>query len=80
MAVDLHSRQARKGSGVPYLGHLLGVCGLVIDAGGSEDEAIARRSSMTRSRTRAVLQPWSASVPDSEATWPPSSRPAQTPT
>ena len=41
LAVDLHSRQARKGSRVPYLGHLLGVCGLVIDAGGSEDEAIA---------------------------------------
>jgi (p)ppGpp synthase/HD superfamily hydrolase len=41
LAVDLHSRQVRKGSGVPYLGHLLGVCGLVIDAGGSEDEAIA---------------------------------------
>jgi (p)ppGpp synthase/HD superfamily hydrolase len=41
LAVDLHSRQARKGSGVPYLGHLLGVCGLVIDAASSEDEAIA---------------------------------------
>jgi (p)ppGpp synthase/HD superfamily hydrolase len=41
LAVELHARQARKGSTVPYLGHLLGVCGLVIDAGGSEDEAIA---------------------------------------
>jgi (p)ppGpp synthase/HD superfamily hydrolase len=41
LAVELHSRQVRKGSKVPYLGHLLGVCGLVIDAGGSEDEAIA---------------------------------------
>jgi (p)ppGpp synthase/HD superfamily hydrolase len=41
LGVDLHSRQARKGSTVPYIGHLLGVCGLVIDAGGSEDEAIA---------------------------------------
>ncbi len=41
LAVDLHSQQARKGSTIPYLGHLLGVCGLVIDAGGSEDEAIA---------------------------------------
>jgi (p)ppGpp synthase/HD superfamily hydrolase len=41
LAVDLHSQQARKGSKVPYIGHLLGVCGLVIDAGGSEDEAIA---------------------------------------
>ena len=41
LAVDLHSQQARKGSSVPYMGHLLGVCGLVIDSGGSEDEAIA---------------------------------------
>jgi GTP pyrophosphokinase len=41
LAVDLHSQQARKGSNVPYMGHLLGVCGLVIDSGGSEDEAIA---------------------------------------
>lgn len=41
LAVDLHSQQARKGSNVPYIGHLLGVCGLVIDSGGSEDEAIA---------------------------------------
>ena len=41
LAVDLHSQQTRKGSNVPYLGHLLEVCGLVIDSGGSEDEAIA---------------------------------------
>ena len=41
LAVDLHARQSRKGATIPYVGHLLGVCGLVIDAGGSEDEAIA---------------------------------------
>ncbi len=42
MAVKLHAPQARKGPRpIPYLGHLFGVCGLVIDAGGSEDEAIA---------------------------------------
>ncbi len=41
LAVELHAEQARKGGSIPYLGHLLGVCGLVIDAGGSEDEAIA---------------------------------------
>jgi (p)ppGpp synthase/HD superfamily hydrolase len=40
-ATDLHLGQARKGSGVPYAGHLLGVCSLVLEAGGSEDEAIA---------------------------------------
>ncbi|MEN6409735.1 MAG: HD domain-containing protein [Anaerolineaceae bacterium] len=41
MAFDLHSRQARKSSDVPYVAHLLSVCGLVLEMGGSEDEAIA---------------------------------------
>ncbi|MEJ7570330.1 MAG: HD domain-containing protein [Gaiellaceae bacterium] len=40
-AVDVHASQPRKGSNVPYIGHLLGVCSIVIDDGGSEDEAIA---------------------------------------
>ena len=35
-----HRTQVRKGSGIPYVGHLLGVCSLVIEDGGSEDEAI----------------------------------------
>jgi (p)ppGpp synthase/HD superfamily hydrolase len=39
-AVAAHRTQMRKGSGIPYVGHLLGVCSLVIEAGGSEDEAI----------------------------------------
>jgi (p)ppGpp synthase/HD superfamily hydrolase len=37
----LHARQARKGTKVPYLSHLLAVCGLVLEDGGDEDEAIA---------------------------------------
>jgi (p)ppGpp synthase/HD superfamily hydrolase len=41
LAAELHRSQLRKGSGVPYLGHLLGVAAVVIDAGGSEDQAIA---------------------------------------
>ena len=40
-AAEKHRRQARKGSGIPYVGHLLGVCSLVIEEGGDEDEAIA---------------------------------------
>jgi (p)ppGpp synthase/HD superfamily hydrolase len=40
-AAVTHRTQARKGSGIPYVGHLLGVCSLVIEDGGSEDEAIA---------------------------------------
>jgi GTP pyrophosphokinase len=40
-AAAAHRSQARKGSGIPYVGHLLGVCSLVIEDGGDEDEAIA---------------------------------------
>ncbi len=40
-AAEKHRTQVRKGSGVPYIGHLLGVCSLVIEDGGDEDEAIA---------------------------------------
>lgn len=40
-ATKLHLGQARKGSGVPYVGHLLGVCSLVLEERGTEDVAIA---------------------------------------
>jgi hypothetical protein len=42
-AVEMHNEQARKGSDgkVAYVGHLLGVCSLVIEEGGSETQAIA---------------------------------------
>lgn len=38
---DLHARQRRKGTTVPYIAHLLGVTALVLEDGGDEDEAIA---------------------------------------
>jgi (p)ppGpp synthase/HD superfamily hydrolase len=41
LAFELHREQTRKGSGVPYFGHLLGVTSVVIETGGSEDQAIA---------------------------------------
>jgi GTP pyrophosphokinase len=41
LAYELHAGQTRKGSGVPYFGHLLGVTAIVVEAGSSEDEAIA---------------------------------------
>lgn len=41
LAFELHRGQARKGSGIPYFGHLLGVASIMIETGGSEDEAIA---------------------------------------
>ena len=40
-ARQVHASQTRKGSGTPYLGHLMGVASIVLDDGGSEDEAIA---------------------------------------
>lgn len=36
-----HHNQVRKGGNIPYFGHLLSVAGLVINDGGSEDQAIA---------------------------------------
>jgi len=39
-AREVHAGQARKGN-TPYLGHLLGVASIVLEDGGSEDEAIA---------------------------------------
>jgi (p)ppGpp synthase/HD superfamily hydrolase len=40
-AHQVHADHTRKGNGAPYLGHLMGVASIVIDDGGSEDEAIA---------------------------------------
>jgi (p)ppGpp synthase/HD superfamily hydrolase len=40
-AARLHAGQTRKGSGTPYIAHLLGVTSLVLEAGADEEEAIA---------------------------------------
>jgi len=40
-AAVVHADQVRKGSGVPYMAHLLGVAALVLEDGGDEDQAIA---------------------------------------
>lgn len=40
-AAQLHHKQIRKGSGIPYISHLLSVAALVLEDGGDEDEAIA---------------------------------------
>jgi GTP pyrophosphokinase len=39
--MDLHRRQFRKGTRIPYVAHLLSVASLVLEDGGDEDEAIA---------------------------------------
>lgn len=40
-ASALHRTQLRKGTNIPYLSHLLSVSALVMEHGGSEDQAIA---------------------------------------
>jgi (p)ppGpp synthase/HD superfamily hydrolase len=37
----LHEGQLRKGTQIPYISHLLAVAPIVLEFGGSEDEAIA---------------------------------------
>lgn len=39
-AHELHAHQARKGTGAPYIAHLMGVTSIVLDDGGTEVEAI----------------------------------------
>jgi (p)ppGpp synthase/HD superfamily hydrolase len=39
-AREVHASQTRKGSSAPYISHLLGVASIVLDDGGTEDEAI----------------------------------------
>lgn len=41
LAARCHGDHTRKGTEIPYLGHLLAVAGLVLQAGGDEEEAIA---------------------------------------
>ena len=40
-AHTIHNTQTRKGTAAPYVGHLMGVSSIVLDDGGTEDEAIA---------------------------------------
>ncbi|MCA1796648.1 MAG: HD domain-containing protein [Geobacteraceae bacterium] len=41
LAFDVHAGDFRKGKAVPYISHLMSVSALVLEHGGSEDEAIA---------------------------------------
>mgnify|MGYP001792743796 FL=1 len=40
-ATQLHANQTRKVDKIPYISHLMSVSALILEAGGSEDEAIA---------------------------------------
>ncbi len=41
LAIEAHDGQLRKGTRIPYIAHPLAVASLVLDHGGSEDQAIA---------------------------------------
>jgi GTP pyrophosphokinase len=41
LAAQLHRAQVRKGTAIPYVAHLLAVASLALEAGATEDEAIA---------------------------------------
>jgi (p)ppGpp synthase/HD superfamily hydrolase len=41
LAAKLHNRQVRKCTTIPYISHLLAVTAIVLENGGTEDEAIA---------------------------------------
>lgn len=40
-AIELHREQVRKATTIPYVTHLFAVCGLVLEDGGTEDDAIS---------------------------------------
>ncbi|MGZ3519198.1 MAG: HD domain-containing protein [Vulcanimicrobiaceae bacterium] len=40
-AAEVHATQDRKGTSIPYVSHLLAVAAIVMEHGGTEDEAIA---------------------------------------
>jgi len=40
-AAELHARQRKKGTDVPYIAHLLGTCAIALEHGADEDAAIA---------------------------------------
>lgn len=41
IALDAHRKQVRKGTSIPYIAHPIGVCGIVLENGGSDAQACA---------------------------------------
>jgi (p)ppGpp synthase/HD superfamily hydrolase len=61
-AMSYHGDQVREGTKIPYLSHLLGVCALVLEDGGDEDQAVA-------ALLHDVVEDTPASVQDVRATF-----------
>ena len=74
-----HHNQVRKGGDIPYVGHLLSVAGLVINDGGSEEQAIAALLHDSVEE-QAVRRRWKRSGRTSARTSRASSTSAATPT
>jgi (p)ppGpp synthase/HD superfamily hydrolase len=55
-AIRWHGDQRRKGKDVPYVAHLLGVASLVLEHGGSEDQAVAALLHDTIEDTDATVE------------------------
>jgi hypothetical protein len=66
-AAELHNNQVRKGGEIPYIGHLLSVAGLVLEADGNETPSRIRnrlgnnvsRATSTTSTPRPTTRSWS---------------------
>ena len=76
-AREVHAGDTRKGTAIPYLSHLLAVAALVLEHGGSEDQAIAALLH-DAAEDHGGHAHWPASVPPSATTWRRWSRPART--
>jgi (p)ppGpp synthase/HD superfamily hydrolase len=65
-AVNIHRAQVRKGTAIPYVGHLLGVAALVLEDGAPRTKR-SRASCMMRLRIRVARPGWPTSEPASAA-------------
>ena len=61
-AAELHATQFRKGSGVPYIAHLLGTVSIALEYGANEDEAISALLHSGVRRSRRCHHPLSPSA------------------
>jgi (p)ppGpp synthase/HD superfamily hydrolase len=66
-AMELHGDQRRKGTGVPYIAHLLEVAALVVQDGGTESEAIAGVKACTETMNGEL--PTKSKAPRDATTW-----------
>ena len=65
LAEEVHGRERRAGTEIPYLAHLLAVAGLVLEDGGDEDQAILRieQERMAKRMNATIAHVGSSHVP-----------------